>query len=243
MKTILHIVGNRPQFIKLAVLYKELSDIGLPQKIIHTGQHSSAEMSDIFFSELALPKVDHSLRLQSANDRDSFIAEASKLLQEYFQSSSDSIVFTYGDTNTTLAGALAAKKAALSLFHFEAGVRTGDTGMPEEINRVLTDRISDTNYCCTERNYSNMLAEGYGISINNRVKLTGDLMYDAFKKIPFAETKLIQEKKYIVATIHRAANILSKKNLFEIIEGLDQIHKQVAIVMPLHTHTKKRIAL
>jgi UDP-N-acetylglucosamine 2-epimerase len=116
LKTILHIVGNRPQFIKLAILYKELSNAGIPQKIIHTGQHSSADMSDIFFSQLALPEIDFSLQLQNITSSDSFIAEASLSLQEYFRAPGDSIVFAYGDTNTTLACAIAAKEPGCLYF-------------------------------------------------------------------------------------------------------------------------------
>ena len=242
MKTILHIVGNRPQFIKLAILYRELSETGMPQKIIHTGQHSSAEMSDIFFSQLGLPEIDCSLQLQNIHSADSFISEASVSLQGYFKLKSESIVFVYGDTNTTLAAAIAAKRIGLPLFHFEAGVRTDDASMPEEINRLLTDRIANTNYCCTEKNYMRLLAEGYGNSISCNVKLTGDLMYDAFLKIPFAENKTeVAEKDYVAATIHRAANILSKDKLTAIINGLNNIHKQICVVMPLHPHTRKRI--
>jgi len=243
LKTILHIVGNRPQFIKLAILYKELFNAGVPQKIIHTGQHSSAEMSDIFFSQLGLPQIACSLQLQNIHPADSFISEASVSLQGYFKSISESIVFVYGDTNTTLAAAIAARRIGLPLFHFEAGVRTGDSSMPEEINRLLTDRIANTNYCCTEKNYLSLLAEGYGNSISCNVKLTGDLMYDAFLKIPFEEHKTkIAQKNYVAATIHRAANILSKDKLAAIIDGLNNIHKQICVVMPLHPHTKKRIA-
>ena len=242
MKTILHIVGNRPQFIKLAILYKELFETGIPQKIIHTGQHSSAEMSDIFFSQLGLPEIDCSLQLQNIHSTDSFISEASVLLQGYFKLTSESIVFVYGDTNTTLAAAIAAKRTGLPLLHFEAGIRTGDSSMPEEINRILTDRIANTNYCCTEKNYLTLLAEGYGTSISCNVKLTGDLMYDAFLKIPFAENKTeVTEKDYVATTIHRAANILSKDKLAAIINGLNNIHKQICVVMPLHPHTRKRI--
>jgi UDP-N-acetylglucosamine 2-epimerase len=113
--------------------------------------------------------------------------------------------------------------------------------MPEEINRVFTDRIANTNYCCTEKNYSTMVAEGYGTAIKNRLKLTGDLMYDAFLKVPFDTNKIIAEKNYVAATIHRAANIVSKDNLTAIVEGLNKIHKEIPVFMPLHPHTKKRI--
>lgn len=241
MKTILHIVGNRPQFIKLAILYKELADAGISQKIIHTGQHSSAEMSDIFFSELAIPKVDKFLSIESNGDADIFIGNLSSLLQEYFQTASNNIVFVYGDTNTTVAAAIAAKRANVPLFHFEAGVRTGDMSMPEEINRILTDRLANTNYCCTKRNYSTMTAEGYSSAIKSRLILSGDLMYDAFLKIPSSNKKTIDITNFVAVTIHRAANIRSKENLTSIIKGLNRIHSEMPIVMPIHPHTRKRM--
>lgn len=242
MKDILHIVGNRPQFIKLAVLYQELKNSGIAsQKIIHTGQHSSPEMSGIFFSELGIAQPDIILKPVNAGHPDAFIAEVTIALQEYFSLQKKSIAFVYGDTNTTLAAAIAAKRIATPLFHFEAGIRTGDNSMPEEINRVLTDRLADTNYCCTHQNYQAMLAEGYGSSISSRVLETGDLMYDAFLKVPFGEKKNVAEKNYVVCTIHRVANILSKKKLSAIIEALNAIHKEISVVMPLHPHTQKRI--
>ncbi len=242
MKDILHIVGNRPQFIKLAILYQELKNSGIAsQKIIHTGQHSSPEMSGIFFSELSIAEPDFILQPINTGNPDAFIADVTIALQEYFSLQKESITFVYGDTNTTLAAAIAAKRTATPLFHFEAGIRTGDNSMPEEINRVLTDRLADTNYCCTHQNYQAMLTEGYGSSICSRVLETGDLMYDAFLKVPFGQKKNVAEKNYVACTIHRVANILSKKNLSAIIESLNTIHKEIPVVMPLHPHTQKRI--
>lgn len=241
MKTILHIVGNRPQFIKLAVLYKELAiDESVLQRIIHTGQHFSIEMSDIFFKELKMPEPDITLNINNGS-ADTFIAEAAISLQGYLGSVNEAIAFVYGDTNTTLAAAFAARRTNTPLFHFEAGVRTGDNSMPEEINRVLTDRMADVNYCCTSHNYQTMLAEGYSSAINSRVVLSGDLMYDAFLKIPQAENKIVEDKNYIACTIHRVNNILSKENLSAIVEALNNIHKEMAVVMPVHPHTKKRM--
>ncbi|HKZ65500.1 MAG TPA: UDP-N-acetyl glucosamine 2-epimerase [Chitinophagaceae bacterium] len=241
MKTILHIVGNRPQFIKLAILYKELAqDKSVLQKIIHTGQHFSIEMSDIFFKQLRIPQPDINLKINT-NQADLFIAEAAISLQEYFAARNEAIVFVYGDTNTTLAAAIAARRTNTPLFHFEAGVRTGDNAMPEEINRVLTDRMADVNYCCTSHNYQTMLAEGFGTAINSRIVSSGDLMYDAFLRIPQAEKNINTEKNYIACTIHRVNNILSKENLSAIIESLNNIHKEIAVVMPVHPHTKKRM--
>ncbi|MEP7372826.1 MAG: UDP-N-acetyl glucosamine 2-epimerase [Chitinophagaceae bacterium] len=243
MKDILHIVGNRPQFIKLAVLYGELKNPGaVSQKIIHTGQHSSMEMSGIFFSQLNIPEPDITLQPVNTGHPDAFIAEVTIALQECFSLQKDCVAFVYGDTNTTLAAAIAARRTNISLFHFEAGVRTGDNSMPEEINRVLTDRLADTNYCCTAQNYQTMLAEGYGSVISSRAVQTGDLMYDAFLKVPFSEKTSVPEKNYVVCTIHRAANILSKEKLSAIVEALNAIHKEISVVVPLHPHTQKRIA-
>lgn len=242
MKTIIHIVGNRPQFIKLAILHKEISGSSkLSQKIIHTGQHSSQEMSDVFFSELQIPKVDAKFQLEYHDNADEFIAQVSTLIQQYFVSNANSIVFTYGDTNTTLAAAIAARRSGLPLFHFEAGIRTGDDRMPEELNRVITDRIASTNYCCTAKNYSTMLSEGFGSAIHSRIQLTGDLMYDAFLKTSFAAKNPVTEKNYVLTTIHRASNILNKSNLTTIIKQLNKIHKEIPVVMPLHPHTRKRM--
>jgi len=113
--------------------------------------------------------------------------------------------------------------------------------MPEEINRLLTDRLADTNYCCTERNYSTMIAEGYSSAIKNSLILSGDLMYDAFLKIPSSSKKPTDVTNYVAVTIHRAANIISKENLSAIIKGLNRIHKDIPVVMPIHPHTKRRM--
>jgi UDP-GlcNAc3NAcA epimerase len=243
LATILHIVGNRPQFIKLAVLHKELSTVPeFSQKIIHTGQHWSADMSEIFFSELNIPPIDLQLQPFDSASADEFIGQTSTLLQKYFHLQKNSIAFVYGDTNTTLAAALAARRTNTPLFHFEAGIRTDDDTMPEEINRILTDRLSHANYCCTKHNYSTMLSEGYTSTINSRIILSGDLMYDAFIKTSFIDcTSITNEKDYVLTTIHRASNILSKSNLENIIEGLNSIHKNIPVIMPLHPHTRKRI--
>lgn len=242
MKTIVHIVGNRPQFIKLAVLYQKLRDTGkISQKIIHTGQHASPEMSDIFFQQLHIPEPDLVLKPAGNGHPDAFIANATMSLQQYFLANKHLTAFIYGDTNTTLAAAIAARRTGTTLLHFEAGIRTGDNSMPEEINRIITDRLADTNYCCTFQNYQTMLAEGYTNTINSRVIQSGDLMYDAYLRIPFSENKITSEKNYVACTIHRAANILSKEKLSAIVAALNTIHKEIPVILPLHPHTEKRI--
>ncbi|NOU38131.1 MAG: UDP-N-acetylglucosamine 2-epimerase (non-hydrolyzing) [Ferruginibacter sp.] len=238
MKTIIHIVGNRPQFIKLAVLYKELAtDANINQEIIHTGQHYSFNMSDIFFAELKIPKPTLNFNINN-NTTTIFVQEATEKLYQYFLQKNNTIVFVYGDTNTTLAAALAAKNAKLPLLHFEAGVRTYDNTMPEEINRVQTDKLAEINYCCTQKNYETMLAEGFDA---NKVIQTGDLMLDAFLKIEASKSNVVKTLKYIACTIHREANLSSKENLTQIIHALNKINNSIAVVMPIHPHTQKRI--
>lgn len=241
MKKILHIVGNRPQFVKLAVLYKELSTSGsFTQAIIHTGQHFSYEMNELFFTELEIPEPVINFNLQPAS-ANTFIGIAADALQDYFSREKDAIVFVYGDTNTTLAAALAAKRVNMPLVHFEAGVRTGDNSMPEEINRLLTDRLADINYCCTQKNQDQMIAEGYGSSIPSTSLLTGDLMLDAFRQIEPSKTDRVLPAEFIVSTIHRAANLQHKQTLTRIISGLNELHKTTAVIMPVHPHTQKKI--
>jgi UDP-GlcNAc3NAcA epimerase len=240
LKTIVHIVGNRPQFIKLAVLHREIQKHALPQQIIHTGQHSDLAMSDIFFKELVIPDPDINLAIVQAH-ADMFIGEASVKLQQQLINIPDRVVFAYGDTNTTLAAALAARRTTTTLIHFEAGVRTGDNSMPEEINRVMTDRLADINYCCTQLNKKNLEREGHHGFLQNRILLTGDLMFDAFQLIEPGREKVAKEDQYIACTIHRAGNILSRDRLAAIIDGLNRIHRVVPVIMPLHPHTRKRI--
>jgi UDP-GlcNAc3NAcA epimerase len=241
LKPIIHIVGNRPQFIKLAVLYHELaSDNLFTQKIIHTGQHFSHEMSDLFFEELNIPKATINLNINNLTDN-LFIAKAADELQHYFSENKNCIAFVYGDTNTTLAAAIAAKRSSTTLVHFEAGVRTGDMSMPEEMNRLITDRLADINLCCTAQNYATMKSEGYGTSISSALHYTGDLMLDAFNKLGISNRTIVNKNEYVAATIHRASNIGNSNNLHEIIDALNTINKKIPVIVPLHPHTKKMI--
>lgn len=239
---IVHIVGNRPQFVKLGILHKAIADAGFARQIIiHTGQHASYEMSDIFFEQFSLPPADFQLTVNNVS-ADLFIGEASTAIQPILAAQPDCVVLVYGDTNTTLAGALAASRTGRRLLHFEAGVRTGEMTMPEEINRLLTDRLAQVNYCCTELNYSNLQAEGYGKAIDNTVLQTGDLMYDAFLQTGIAATPPTTSTGYIACTIHRAGNITNPVLLHNIITALNSIHRQQEVIVPLHPHTAKRMA-
>jgi UDP-GlcNAc3NAcA epimerase len=241
MNQIIHIVGNRPQFIKLAVLYAEIEKHQLfTQQIVHTGQHFSYDMSDLFFKELqiAAPTINLNIQASSAN---LFIGEAAEALQNYFKTQPQSIVVVYGDTNSTLAAAIAAKQSKLPLVHIEAGVRNGELFMPEEINRILTDRLADVNYCCTKKNLTQLQHEGFGKTIVGEQILSGDLMLDAFLTINSSNKNCTTKENYVACTIHRAANLNNKIVLQNIITGLNEINKIIPVVMPIHPHTQKKL--
>ena len=241
LKSIIHIVGNRPQFIKLAVLHRELAESGLfAQKILHTGQHFSHDMSDLFFKELNIPGADINFNINNL-PANQFIAKAADELEKYFITTGQCIVIVYGDTNTTLAAAIAAKRSNAFLVHFESGVRTGVPDMPEEINRVLTDRLADINLCCTARNYATMQNEGYGTSIASQVYLTGDLMLDAFNNLKGNSKKIVPEDTYAACTIHRAGNVNNGDKLREIITGLNEINDTIPVIVPVHPNTRNMI--
>lgn len=241
MKKIIHIVGNRPQFIKLAVLYKALQQTGaFQQEIWHTGQHFSYEMNELFFKELNIPTPTVNFQLQHPSPNQ-FIGLAADAIQEKLTKEKEGIIMLYGDTNSTLAGALAAQRTNIPIVHFEAGVRTADKSMPEEINRVLTDRLAEVNYCCTQQNLQQLKAEGYGKSISGETVFTGDLMLDAFLQIPAASSPTKLPNEYLLCTIHRAANLEDPQKLGNIINALNALHKEIPIVMPLHPHTQKKI--
>jgi len=242
LKKIIHIVGNRPQFIKLAVLYKTLQQTAaFPQEIWHTGQHFSYEMNELFFEQLHIktPQVNFHIQHASPNQ---FIGLAADAIQEKLGKEKEAVLMLYGDTNSTLAGALAAQRTNMPIVHFEAGVRTADKSMPEEINRVLTDRMAEVNYCCTQQNLAQLKAEGFGKSIACETLFTGDLMLDAFLQIPAATAPTKLPENYILCTIHRAANLEDPQKLENIIHAFNALHAEVPVVIPMHPHTQKKIS-
>jgi len=223
------------------VLHQYLSlHSDVQQSIIHTGQHYSYSMNELFFEELSIPTPDINFNIQHSSPN-GFIGLAADALQQFFVKEQNAAAFVYGDTNSTLAAALAATRTHTPLLHFEAGVRTGDNSMPEEINRLLTDRLANINFCCTQNNLNNLLAEGYGSSIPCKTILSGDLMLDAFLKIAPGKISTQLPDEFILCTIHRAANLSDKNNLAHIIDALNQLHQQTAVVMPIHPHTQKKI--
>jgi UDP-GlcNAc3NAcA epimerase len=246
---ILHIVGNRPQFIKLALLYKALEQKNGPGLIIHTGQHFDANMSYVFFKELSIPSPDHQLNINLLPHNEMIGNMLIRLDPLLVQENPDMVV-VYGDTNTTLAGALAARKRNLPIAHIEAGIRTGDESMPEEANRYLTDRMARINFCCTYLGEENLLKEGFRDgSIPSLVFNAGDLMLDAAMQYqasalvrPITDLGIDQARPFILATIHRAENTGDIERLQEIIRALNKLHQNTPVIFPMHPNTRQVIS-
>jgi len=237
---IVTVVGARPHFIKCAPLSKELSREH-DEILVHTGQHYDHNMSSLFFEELGIPKPDYNLGIGSGNQGEQtgrMIAEIEKVLLK----ESPDAVLVYGDTNSTLAGALAASKLHIKLAHVEAGLRSFDKTMPEEINRILTDHCSDLLLAPTKTAVTNLGAEG----IKEGVRLVGDVMLDALMQNLVAAEKSsvlrklgLREKDYLLATVHRQSNTDDAKNLASILEAFAEIGGN--IVFPVHPRTMKFI--
>lgn len=235
------VVGARPQFIKAAPVSRELRQ-NHQEILIHTGQHYDANMSDVFFEELHIPKPDYNLGIGSGHHGAQTGAILEKVEEVLLKEQPDALL-VYGDTNSTLAGALAAAKLHIPVIHIEAGLRSFNRRMPEEINRVLTDHISEWLFCPTDTAVQNLAQEG----ITKGVYQVGDVMYDAFRfnqelarqKSQVIDQLGLQTKEYILCTIHRAENTDDPSRLKEILTALGKVQKQV--VLPLHPRTRKII--
>ncbi len=233
------VVGVRPQFVKASVVSRELRK-NHEEILIHTGQHYDYEMNKIFFEELCIPEPDYSLGVGSGLHGYQ-TGEMLQKIEEILVNEKPDLLLTYGDTNSTLAGALAASKLGIKSAHVESGLRSFDRSMPEEINRILTDHCSDILFCPTQNAVDNLKREG----ITKNVYLTGDVMVDSllFNK-EIAETQSsalsdlnLKSKEYLVATIHRASNTDNKKNLQNIVEAFHELDQE--IVFPVHPRTEK----
>tara|TARA_B110000027_G_scaffold111542_1_gene119833 strand:+ start:9286 stop:10359 length:1074 start_codon:yes stop_codon:yes gene_type:complete len=236
---IITIVGARPQFIKSAVLSKAFNDSSeFEEIIIHTGQHYDTNMSDIFFNELKIPKPKYNLNINSASHG----AMTGRMLEDIENILIDEKpdgVLVYGDTNSTLAGALASKKINISVFHVESGLRSFNMKMPEEINRILTDNISDLLFCPSSVSINNLKNEGF---INKACKFinVGDIMYESVKL--FSDFKVnIPYDNYILTTIHRPENTDNENKLKNICNALNILSKTNLILFPIHPRTQNKL--
>ena len=236
---IVSIVGARPQFIKAAPVSVALRKQH-EERLLHTGQHYDDNMSKVFFEDLGIPRPDINLEIGS----DSHARQTAAIMigvENYLQQEKPDVVLVYGDTNSTLAGAIAAAKLHIKIAHVEAGLRSFNRDMPEEINRIVADKVADILFCPTATAVKNLAGEGITTGVFN----IGDVMFDAALKFaPIAEQKsqilerlLIQPKKVFLLTLHRAENTDSYKNLRNIVTAIIQSNK--IIVFPAHPRTVK----
>ncbi len=259
-KNILSIVGARPQFIKAAVVSRALRSLGVKESILHSGQHYDLAMSDAFFRELSLPAPDYALGIGSGSHG----AQTGRMLEaieKVLIEKRPGLVIVYGDTNTTLAGALAAAKLQIPVAHVEAGLRSHNKKMPEETNRVLTDHLSTLLFCPTRAAMANLGREGFPLTVSRPkgsrtgpdspvLCLVGDVMYDLVRQAgeavgPKSDSILekfgLRWKDYALVTIHRAENTDDPARLKEIWEALIGHSEGETIVFPLHPRTRKAL--
>jgi UDP-GlcNAc3NAcA epimerase len=243
---IVSILGARPQFVKAAVLSRviafnnEIEDI-----IIHTGQHYDTNMSEVFFTEMEIPKPKYNLAINGLS-HGAMTGQMLEKIENILLDEKPNAVVVYGDTNSTLAGALAAKKLGIKLIHIEAGLRSFNMNMPEEINRILTDRISDLLLCPTETAIDNLKKEGF-TNLPIQIVKSGDIMKDAVqyyskvssKKAAVFKSLKLENGKFVLATIHRQENTDNIASLKAIFKGLSKINKEQRVILPLHPRTKK----
>lgn len=242
---IVTVVGARPQFVKAGIVSKAISDFeNLEEILVHTGQHFDANMSDVFFKDLGIPAPKYILDINGGSHGE-MTGRMLIALEEIFVQEKPDMVMVYGDTNSTLAGALAAAKMHIPVCHVEAGLRSFNMKMPEEINRILTDRVSSILFCPTDAAVENLVAEGFDKSSKNvQILQVGDVMYDA--AITFKDNAQKPDAdlpdNFIVATFHRAENTDDADALRGIVDALNSVHSDIMpVVLPLHPRTKNAI--
>lgn len=243
---VLNIVGARPQFVKAAMVSRALRACdGMEEKLLHTGQHFDRAMSGDLLDELGFPPMDYNLGINQLSHG----AMTGRMLEEIEKvlvAMRPDWVIVYGDTNSTVAGALAARKLHVKVAHVEAGMRSFNMRMPEEINRVMTDRISDMLFCSSQTSMRHLSNEGFD-HFPCHVVNTGDVMYDAFLHfLPLAEKQsaildTIPYQDFVVCTLHRESNVDSPSQLAFILKALDSIHAEIPVVFPVHPRTAKRM--
>ena len=239
---IVTILGTRPQFIKAAAISREIAKhSNLKEVIIDTGQHFDENMSKVFIKELTIPQPKYCLNVNNLT-HGAMTAKMLEKIEDILIKEKPDLVLVYGDTNSTLAGALAAKKLCIKLAHIEAGLRSFNIEMPEEINRVLTDRISDFLFCPTEVAVRNLENEGFR-GLKCKIIKSGDVMKDiALFSDEYAKKPGFDiPKRFILATVHRAGNTDGTQKIKSIFDALNKISQEVDVVMPIHPRTRKSL--
>ena len=239
---IIHVIGARPNYMKVAPIYAALAEKpGVTQLLVHTGQHYSPEMSALFFDALQMPQPDINLEVGSGSHavQTAKVMEAFEPVVEEFQ---PDVVLVVGDVNSTIACAIVAKKLHVDVVHVEAGLRSLDMKMPEEVNRVLTDRISDWLFTTEPSGTENLLAEGVPA---DKIKHVGNTMIDSLvrQKERAAELNVLEEYgqvhgEYLLGTIHRPSNVDEEESLTEVVQTLLEAAERLPLLLPLHPRTQ-----
>jgi len=238
---ILTVIGARPQFIKAAAVSREMEHYSdIQEVIVHTGQHFDTNMSEVFFEQMQIPRPDYNLDINGLT-HGAMTGQMIEKIEVVLIKEKPDWVIVYGDTNSTLAGALAAKKLHIKVAHVEAGLRSFNMNMPEEINRILTDRISDILFCPTQNAINNLLKEGYD-NFDCTIVKSGDVMKDAadfYRQYQLRPNSLLTDDEFILCTVHRAENTDNLERLESIVAALNEISKEINVVFPVHPRTRK----
>jgi UDP-N-acetylglucosamine 2-epimerase (non-hydrolysing) len=242
---ILHVVGARPNFIKTAPVVAALAAHGVIQTIVHTGQHYDARMSDVFFTELGLPEPDVNLEVGSG----SHAVQTAQVMQRFepvVLERNPDMVLVYGDVNSTMAAALVCAKLLVPLVHVEAGLRSGDRGMPEEINRLVTDQLADLLFTPSLDGNENLLREGIPPA---KIRLVGNVMIDTLVRLlPQADARWsrleaeLSPRNFALVTLHRPSNVDEPQQLARLLRALGRIGQELNVLFPVHPRTRKAIA-
>ncbi len=243
MIKILTVIGARPQFIKAAAVSRAIMrQSGIYEVIVHTGQHFDENMSEVFFEQMQIPKPTHKLDIHSL-PHGAMTGRMTEGIEKIILEEKPQYVMVYGDTNSTLAGALAASKLHIPVAHVEAGLRSFNMAMPEEINRILTDRISKLLFCPTPVAVNNLAREGFK-NFACKVITTGDVMYDAsllFNEKALPPSGVDIPGQFALATVHRAENTNDPGRLADIMTALEYISDKLPVIFPVHPRTRKLI--
>lgn len=240
---VISLVGARPQFIKEAVIDRAFREQGIEKVLVNSGQHYDANMSDVFFEVLQMSPPQYNLEVGSGK-HGAMTARVMTAFEEVVEREMPDMVLVYGDTNTTLAGALVAAKMKIPVAHVEAGIRMLPRTMPEEINRVVVDRISSLLFCPSLKSVDNLRQEG----ITGQVHFVGDVMYDLFMLMrPLFtfrtfEALGLRDNDYILMTLHRDYNVDDPVELKAILTAMQMVARDTRVVFPVHPRTRKRIA-
>lgn len=245
---ILTVVGARPQFVKAAAVSRALlKNEKIKEIIVHTGQHFDNNMSDVFFQEMDIPRPDYNLQIHSGS-HGAMTGRMMEGLEEIMLKEKPDYVLIYGDTNSTLAGAVTASKIHIPIAHVESGLRSFNMRMPEEVNRILADRLSAFLFCPTSQAIDNLKREGYD-NFGGKIVFSGDVMFDAAmyytqkseENSKILDTLALKGKPFILATIHRAENTDNAQNLSAIFSAFTTLAHECPVVLPLHPRTRKLI--